>query len=364
MSDEIPFLSLGQLHAPIRAELRAAFDAVVDASAFIGGAAVSGFEAELASAHGRSHAVGCASGTDALALALHALGVGPGDEVILPAMTFIATAEAVVHVGATPVIADVDPSSLLLAPAAVDAVRTDRTRAVLPVHLYGHLVPFDHLRMWRESGLVVVEDAAQAHLGRWRGEGVGSVGQAACFSFYPGKNLGAMGDAGAVVTDDPHVAAAVRRRRDHGRTDKYLHEEIGVASRLDALQAALLRVKLAHLQAWTERRREVAERYRRHLTSGPVRLVPWEDGAVHHLLCVRVDAERRDDLRGWLTEAGIGSGIHYPVDLSQQPATAPFAPAACPAASAAAAELVSLPMGPHLTDDQVDRVCARLLAFG
>lgn len=363
MSEEIPFLDLRALHDTIRDELREAFERVVDASSFVGGPELLAFESELAAAHCREQAVGCASGTDALALALHAAGIGPGDEVVVPAMTFVATAEAVVHVGATPIVADVDPSTLLLSVATVDAVRTDMTRAVLPVHLYGHLVPFDELRRWQADRLVVVEDAAQAHLGTWRGEPVGAVGDAACFSFYPGKNLGALGDAGGIVTDKAALAATARKQRDHGRTDKYLHDEIGRASRLDGLQAAFLRVKLRHLPSWTKRRQAVAERYREGLEGSSARLVPWEDGAVHHLLCVRVEAARRKDFRRWLAKAGIGSGVHYPIDLSAQPATAAYAPRPCTAARTAATELVSLPIDPLLTDAQVDRVCERVHAF-
>ncbi len=362
--DPIPFLDLAALHEPIAQELRAGFERILASSAFIGGEEVRAFEAELAAAHGRTHAVGCASGTDALALALHAAGIGPGDEVVVPAMTFVATAEAVVHVGATPVVADVDPETLLLSADALDAVRTERTRAVIPVHLYGHTVPFDRLERWRDEGLVVIEDAAQAHRATWHGTPVGTVGAAACFSFYPGKNLGALGDAGALVTDAATLADAARRRRDHGRSDKYRHDHIGVASRLDGLQAALLRIKLRHLEAWTTARRRLAERYRANLASvSSVRLVPWEDGAVHHLLCVRTSAERRSDLQSWLADAGIGTGVHYPIDLSNQPATRPFAPSPCPVAAQAAAELVSLPMGPHLSEDQVDQVCERVGSF-
>jgi dTDP-4-amino-4,6-dideoxygalactose transaminase len=210
---KIPFLDLARLHGSIRDELDEAIDRVIGASAFIGGEEVRAFESAFAEAHDVGHAVGCASGTDAISLSLRALGVGDGDEVVVPSMTFFATAEAVTHVGAVPVVADVDGSTLLLTPETVDAVRTPLTRAVLPVHLYGHVVPFDHLAEWREAGLLVIEDAAQAHVASWKGESVGSVGRTTCFSFFPGKNLGAMGDAGAVVTDDPELAARVRKLR-------------------------------------------------------------------------------------------------------------------------------------------------------
>lgn len=347
----VSFLDLARLHDSIRNELDAVFDAAVRSSSFVGGRAVADFEEQWAAILGRRAAAGCGSGTDALALALRALGVGPGDEVIVPSMTFVATAEAVVHVGATPVLADVDARTLLLDAAAVDAVRTQRTKAVIPVHLYGHVVPFHLLRAWRDSGLIVVEDAAQAHLATWHGHAVGSVGHAACFSFYPGKNLGAMGDGGAVVSDDVELVAEVRRLRDHGRSDKYVHEKVGFCSRLDALQAAILSVKLRHLPAWTEARRAVAAHYRDRLGAC---LVPWEEGAVHHLVVAQVD--ERERLRQALAEQGVATGIHYPVPLSRQPALAPWA-RSTPVSESAAGRVVSLPVDPFMTDDDVDAVC-------
>jgi dTDP-4-amino-4,6-dideoxygalactose transaminase len=353
---KIPFLDLGRLHWTIRDELDAAFDDVVGTSRFVGPKAVEGFEDAFAEAHGAPAAAGCGSGTDALALALRALGLGPGDEVIVPSFTFVATAEAVVHVGATPVLADVDPVTLLLDEASVAAVRTERTRAVVPVHLYGHPVASTALRGWRDSGLVVVEDAAQAHLATDGGQPVGTVGHAACFSFFPGKNLGALGDGGAVVAPDPAVVEEVRRLRDHGRTAKYEHEEIGWCSRLDGLQAAFLLVKLAHLREWTDGRARAAERYRAQL--GDL-LVPWADGAVHHLLVSRVPAERRQRIREELAGIGIATGIHYPVPLSRQRSMAPWA-VATPASDEAAGTVLSLPMDPLMTADEVDHVCDRL----
>jgi len=353
---KVPFLDLARLHDSIRPELDDAFDRVLQSSGFIGGAEVSAFEAEFAAAHGRMHAVGCASGTDALSLSLRALGVGPGDEVVVPSMTFFATAEAVTHVGAVPVVADVEPESLLLGHAQLDAVRTSRTSAVLPVHLYGHVVPFEVLQAWRDDGLIVVEDAAQAHLATWKGQPVGSAGHTACFSFFPGKNLGAFGDAGAVLTDDGAVAAWIRKLRDHGRVEKYVHDELGVSSRLDGLQAAILRVKLRHLPEWTSRRQRLAERYRERLSGlDELALVPWDEGAVHHLLVVRVPADERGRVQGALAAAGIGSGVHYPVPLSLQPPFAGGSP--CPASEVAAQEVLSLPIDPLMTVDLVDAVC-------
>jgi dTDP-4-amino-4,6-dideoxygalactose transaminase len=346
----VPFLDLGRLHASIRRELDAAIDRVLSSSAFVGGAEVASFEEAFGAAHGAGPAASCGSGTDALELALRAAGLQPGGEVIVPAMTFVATAEAVLWAGGVPVVADVDPTSLLLTPEGVDAVRTDRTAAVVPVHLYGHAVPTGHLRAWRDEGLIVVEDAAQAHLAHDAGDPVGTAGHAACFSFFPGKNLGALGDGGAVTSTDDQLLDAVRRLRDHGRTSKYVHDVPGRCSRLDGLQAAVLAVKLRHLPGWTERRRSIARRYAERLDPGM--LVPWREGAVHHLLVAR--SANREIVRERLAEAGIGTGIHYPVPLSRQPwmASGPGAPAA----ETAAAEIVSLPMDPLMSEGEVDVV--------
>jgi dTDP-4-amino-4,6-dideoxygalactose transaminase len=352
----IAFLDLARLHASIRDELDAAFSSTIESSSFVGGRTSRSFEEAFAAAHDATDAVGCGSGTDALSLALRALGVGPGDEVIVPSMTFIATAEAVVHVGATPVLADVDPVSLLLTEAAVDAVRTDRTRAVIPVHLYGHVVDFAAIDAWRSSGLVVVEDAAQAHLADWDGEFVGSHADAACFSFYPGKNLGALGDAGAVIANDRAVADEVRLIRDHGRVTKYRHDVIGWCSRLDGLQAALLEVKLRHLAEWTDARREVAAHYAKFISD---HLVPWTDGAVHHLMVVR--AHDRDALQEALGAAGVQTGVHYPLALSQQPSLDLWA-RPTPNAEAGAATVLSVPMDPFMTPLEVETVAATVSA--
>ncbi len=352
----VKFLDLGRLHESIRPELDRAFESVVRSGAFVGGALVAAFESDFAAAHGLVGGSGCGSGTDALALALRALGIGPGDEVVVPAMTFVATAEAVVHAGATPVVADVDPVTLLLDAAGVAAVRTPRTRAVIPVHLYGHAVPFDLIEAWRAEGLVVVEDAAQAHLATWRGRSMGAAGHAACFSFFPGKNLGALGDGGMVLSSDPAVVDGVRRLRDHGRTEKYVHQTLGWCSRLDAMQAAFLAAKLPHLAEWTKGRQRVAEAYR--ATLGKL-LVPWEEGAVHHLLVMRVRDGRREQVRAGLRANGVETGVHYPLALSQQPATASWA-GPCPAAERAAAEVLSLPMDPLMSEADAQAV-ARLV---
>jgi dTDP-4-amino-4,6-dideoxygalactose transaminase len=234
--------------------------------------------------------------------------------------------------------------------------------AIIPVHMFGHVVDPGHVARWRHHGLVVVEDAAQAHLGHRDGVGVGHAGHAACFSFYPGKNLGAMGDGGAVASLDRSVVAEVRRLRNHGSVTKHEHQIVGFCSRLDGLQAALLRVKLAHLAAWTEARRTIADRYREGLVPHGVRIVPWQPGDVHHLMAIRVDGHARDDVRAALAAESIQTGIHYPVALSEQPALAAYH-RSCPNSARAAAELISLPMDPLMTPDEVDRVCHAVVAL-
>lgn len=350
----IPFLDLRRLHASIRPELDEAIDRVIGRSAFVGGLEVEAFEEAFAKTHDSTAAVGCGSGTDALALTLRALGVGPGDEVIVPSMTFVATAEAVVHVGATPVVADVDGDTLLLSTDQVDKVRTSRTAAVVPVHLYGHIVPFDAIDRWKDSGLLVVEDAAQAHLGESDGHYVGSNSDAACFSFYPGKNLGALGDGGMVTSRSASVTDEVRRLRDHGRVSKYTHDVPGWCSRLDGLQAAVLRAKLPYLPDWTARRRSFAARYLELLGD---HLVPWNSGDVHHLLVARTsDPEQVAD---FLRSREIDTGRHYPFALSQQPWLAHLG--STPNAERAASTVISLPMDPLMDADDVDRVSEAFL---
>lgn len=355
----IRFLDLARLHDSVRNELDAAYDTVLKCSGFVGASAVASFEESFGSAHGLPPGVACGSGTDAIALALRAAGVGPGDEVVVPSMTFVATAEAVVHVGATPVLADVDPTTLLITETNVDAVRTERTKAVVAVHLYGHVVPFATLRAWRDAGLLVIEDAAQAHIATDGAEFVGSAGNAACFSFFPGKNLGALGDGGMVLSQDPDLVAEVKRLRDHGRATKYRHDEIGWCSRLDGLQAAFLEVKLRHLATWTEQRRARAADYRELVGDW---LVPWEEGAVHHLVVARVPPPRRVRLQEELSRVGIESGIHYPLALSQQPSLRPWS-RATPAAEQAATEVLSLPIDPLMSRRDVRDVCQVVAAL-
>ncbi len=360
----VPFLDLRAAHDPIADELAAAWMHTQATAHYVGGPEVTRFEEEWAVACHRRHAVGVANGTDALELTLRALGIGPGDEVVVPTNTFVATAEAVVAVGARPRFVDVDPDSLLITAEALRAAIGPRTAAVMIVHLFGHLPDMTGLlEVARTAGIAVVEDAAQAHGARRNGKVAGSFGDAACFSFYPGKNLGALGDAGAVVTDDARLADRIRVLANHGRgSGHHDHVESGRNSRLDALQAAALRVKLHHLAPWNEARRAVARRYDRAFAGTPIRPVAPLTGvdSAYHLYPVRV--AHRDAFRAALDERGVQSGIHYPIPCHRTQAFAPYANGSLPAAEQAAGELVSLPMFPQLTDLQVARVVSTALA--
>jgi dTDP-4-amino-4,6-dideoxygalactose transaminase len=357
----IPFTDLASMSQEIWPEIEADYLASLFNADFVGGSAVETFERDWAAYCGTRHGVGVANGTDALELAMTALGIGPGDEVIVPANTFIGTAAAVVRVGAEPRFADVSDDTLLLTPATLTAAITSRTRAVIVVHLYGQVADMDAVMATAdEHGLLVVEDAAQAHGAEWRGRRAGSFGAAGCFSFYPGKNLGAFGDAGAVVTSRPEVADRVRALANHGRVGGSAHYEhifVGRNSRMDALNAIALSGKLARLDAWNARRQAIADRYRTRLCGTGVRLTGTAPGAfnVYHLLVGRIPD--RDRVRGMLHERGIQTGVHYPVPCHRQPPLRRFADGPLPVAEQAAAELVSLPMFPHLKDKHVDVVC-------
>lgn len=355
----VPFLDLAAAHAELEPALEAAWRRVSRTCAFIGGPEVEQFEQAWAGACGTRHAVGVASGTDALHLTLRALGIGPGDEVIVPANTFVATAAAVVLAGATPRFVDVDPDTLLVTPDTVAGALGHRTAAAIAVHLYGQIPDMDGLQAVAENaGIALVEDAAQAHGASWRGRPAGSFGVAGCFSFYPGKNLGAFGDGGAVTTDDPALARRIRMLADHGRGGSHHdHVTVGTNSRLDALQAALLHAKLERLTDWTAARRARAGRYRKGLAGSsarPVERAPGCDSA-DHLLVVRVPA--RDALRDHLAAAGIATGIHYPVPCHRTPAFLRFTPGPLPVAERAAGEILSLPLYPQLELATIDRVC-------
>ena len=359
----IPFSDLSASTAEIRAEVEEGWRALLDGNGWIGGDPVDRFERAWAAYCGTAEAVAVANGTDALVLVLRALGIGAGDEVLVPTNTFVATAEAVVLAGARPRFVDVDPDGLLLTPELLEAAITPRTSAVVPVHLFGHVADLRGLaEVARRHGLALVEDAAQAHGADRDGVRAGTVGAAASFSFYPGKNLGAFGDAGAVTTDDAALAAAVRSMANHGRAaeDRHLHTVVGTNSRLDALQAVVLSAKLARLDGWTEQRRKVVDAYRERLAGLPLRLVEPDAGvrSAWHLLVVRVPD--RDGVRAALAERGIQTGIHYPVPCHVQPAFAPWADGPLPAAETAAGEILSLPLHPAMDVEDVDDVCAAL----
>jgi dTDP-4-amino-4,6-dideoxygalactose transaminase len=350
----IPFVDLTRQHAVLRAELLAATERVLATSAFILGPEGRALEAELAERCGARHGVGVGSGTDALRLALTALGVGPGDEVITPAFSFVASATTIVMAGARPVFVDVERETLTLDVAALEGVITPRTRVIMPVHLYGHPAPMDRVTaLARVRGVAVLEDAAQAVGAAWQGRPVGGWGDAACLSFYPTKNLGACGDAGMLLTTRDDVADRVRRLRHHGDSGRYQHVELGYCTRLDELQAALLRVKVRRLAAWEERRREIAAQYREGLAGVPVALPVERPGArhVYHLFTVR--HPRRDALVTALAELGVGTAVHYPRSVPEQPLFGEESRTRWPEAWRAAREVVSLPCFPELTDEEV-----------
>jgi dTDP-4-amino-4,6-dideoxygalactose transaminase len=358
----VPFVDIKAQHDAIRDEMQVAIHGVIESGRFVGGPEVEGFEAEFASFCGVNHAVGVGNGTDALQLALRACGVGQGDEVITVAYTFTATPEAIVNVGAKPVFVDVDETYTIDVGHVADRI-TSRTKAIIPVHLYGQMADMAPLiALAEKNGLHVIEDAAQAHGARYRGQRAGSLGHLACFSFYVAKNLGALGDAGAVVTNNDEWAEKIRSLRDHGRSGHYLHEIVGYNSRLDALQAAVLRVKLRHLDTWNAARRCVAGAYAIQLASSGLWLpkVTAEREHIYHLYVVR--SPERDELRQHLEQDGIGTGIHYPIPLHLQPAYRflGYERGSLPNSEAWAEQVLSLPMYAEMTEHQVEQVVASL----
>lgn len=355
----IPFLDLGAAYRELKTEIDAAIHRVLDSGWYVLGPEVEAFEAEWAAYCGAEHAVGLANGLDALILALRALEIGAGDEVIVPSNTYIATWLAVSAVGARPVPVEPDPATHNIDPARIAAAITPATRALLPVHLYGQPADLDPiLALARQHGLAVIEDAAQAHGARYKGQRIGAHGDVVCWSFYPGKNLGALGDAGAVTTNRADLADRIRVLRNYGSRLKYVNEVEGVNSRLDPIQAAVLRVKLQYLDAWTDRRRAIAAIYTQGLAKSGLILphVPeWAD-PVWHLYVVR--SPERDGLQKQLTDAGVGTLIHYPIPPHMQEAYAAMGlgPDALPLARDLAAEVISLPMGPQLDLTDANRV--------
>lgn len=358
----IPLVDLALQHRRVRASVMAAIAAVADDAAFVLSAPVRDFEDSFAAYCGVAHAVGVGNGTDAIELALRGLEVGPGDEVILPANTFVATAEAVIRSGAQPVLVDCDEDSLI----DVDDVArhvTGRTRAVVPVHLYGQMAPVEAIRAVVGDGVAVVEDAAQAHGARRHGARAGSLGDAAATSFYPGKNLGAYGDGGAVLTGSDEVAGRVRALRNHGGTSKYEHRLLGTNSRLDGIQAAVLSVKLTYLDEWNDERRSAASRYQELLEGVPgVRAPRVVAGNEHvwHLYVVRTP--RRDEVVARLNAAGIAAAVHYPAPVHLLPAFRWLGqgPGTHPMSEALAGEILSLPIYPGITPAQQERVADEL----
>ena len=342
----IPLVNLQRQYAALATDVDAALAAVCRRGDFILGHAVGEFEEAFASYTGARHCIGVASGTDALHLVLRALGIGPGDEVIIPANTFIATAQAVWCCGASPVLVDCDAGTATMNPAAVQSAITDRTRALMPVHLYGQPADMTPLAaIARAHRLHLVEDAAQAHGASCEGRTCGSIGIAAGFSFYPGKNLGAYGDGGAITTSDDGLAQEVRELRNWGSTEKYVHKRMGFNSRLDTLQAAVLGVKLPHLDAWNARRNEVAIRYRAAFAGDsrvvPIDEAPWTSRHAYHLFVVRVPRSERDRIVRSMHARGIGVGIHYPIPIHRQSAFAGLlaGPASFPVTEALSAEI-------------------------
>lgn len=381
-SEAVPMLDLRRQYASIKDEVLEAVEGVLTSQYFIGGPQLEAFERESAEYLGVKDSVGCASGTDALWLALQTSGIAPGASVITTPFSFFATASSITRCGATPVFADVDAATLNLDPGAVEKVldRENRVRALMPVHLYGQCANMDRLgRMATERGLAVVEDAAQAFGAKWHGRKAGTLGKAAGFSFYPSKNLSACGDGGCVTTDDEDVAAHVRRLRNHGSRQRYHHEEIGWNSRLDAMQAAVLRVKLKHIDQWNQMRRDIAGRYDLLLSQAglvragsdtitrdaPVSPVATRAAAHHIYHQYVVRAWKRDELRSHLAAQRIASEIYYPVPLHLQECFAGlgYKRGDFPESERAAGEVIALPMFPELREDEQQRVVSAIAQF-
>lgn len=365
MGERIPLLDLTAEVEFLWQPLQAAVQEVLRSGQFIMGPAVAQLEKEVAVYLGVQHAVAVNSGTDALVIALRALGIGPGDQVITSAFTFFATAEAISHVGAEPVLVDIEPDTYNLDPAEVEEAITTRTRAIIPVHLFGHAADMDQLTELAERhGLHLVEDVAQAFGGRVGGRMLGAIGAIGAFSFFPSKNLGAYGDGGLIATNDEALAEAARMLRAHGSRRKYHNEVLGYNSRLDSLQAAILRVKLPHLNEWNRRRQEAAAHYRSLLAGLPGVVLPTERPGVEHVYhqyTIRIGGGRRDEIQQALSASGIGTMVYYPVPLHRLPVYEHLG-FHLPRAEAAAQEVLSLPMGPFLRPEQQEEVAAALRA--
>lgn len=366
----VPFVDLTFQNASVREEVFRHLSLVVDSSDFVLGSAVKGFEESFAQYCGTRHAVGVGSGTEALTLALKAIGIQPNDEIIAPTNTFVATIEAIVHAGAKPILADVDPLTYNLNPTELEQLITPHTRAIIPVHIYGQSADMRSIiAIARRNKLAVIEDAAQSHGALYENSRVGSLGDIACFSFYPAKNLGAWGDGGAVLTNDLGIASRLRELRDHGSPQKYEHTQVGYTSRLDSVQASVLSVKLKHLDEWNHLRQVIAERYNTLLGNLPEIICPTttqEIGShVYHLYVIRIIKHNRDKLRHYLNEQGIQTGIHYPIPIHRTPAFAylGYGQQAFPVAEQYANEILSLPIYPGLQLSNVDYVAEKITDF-
>jgi dTDP-4-amino-4,6-dideoxygalactose transaminase len=364
---KVPFLDLKAQYESIKEEVAVAIQQVLDSCAFAGGPFVERFEKEFASFCQCEYAIGVGNGTDAIWLSLLALGVGLGDEVITVPNTFIATAEAISFCGAKPVFVDVDEKTYNMDPALLEAAITSRTKAIIPVHLFGQIADMDPIMdIARANGLLVIEDACQAHGAEYKGRAAGSIGDAGCFSFYPGKNLGAYGEAGAVVTNNPALDDRIRKLRDHGQKRKYDHELIGWNARMDGFQGAILSAKLKYLAAWNNDRRRKAEIYNELLADIDELIVPWEASYskhVYHIYAIRVKA--RDSLLNALAEEDIHCAIHYPVPVHLQEAYNKLGlrEDSFPVAEMCANEFVSLPMFPELTREQIEYVAEQIKVY-
>lgn len=365
----IPHFDLTRQSQMLAGEIEETLRATLARGRFILGPEVKNFEEAFARYLGVQYAVGVGSGTDALLFSLKALGVTKGDEVIVPALTFVATAYAILHLEAEPVFADVHPETLTLDPASVRKRVTRRTRVILPVHLYGHPADMDPLKdLAGKRGIKIAEDACQAHGASWKGKKAGGLSDAGCFSFYPTKNLGAFGDGGMVVTSSAKIAEHVRRMRNAGRDPQGRHQELGWASRLDSVQAAVLNVKLKYLDQWNARRRAIAARYHRLLADIPLKLPREAKGAghVYHLYAVRVPEQKRDALAKFLLEKGIETAVHYRLPVHRQPFYERLTTKnqrRLPIAEKVTSEILSLPLFPEMTEDEVDRVAAAISEF-
>lgn len=365
----IPFVDLKSQYESIKDEIDRVISDVLSKSAFIGGPYVESFENAFAQSCNRKHCVGVGNGTDALYMALIALGIGPGDEVITAANSFIATSEAITMARAKVIFVDINPRTYNIDVNKIEEKISDKTKAIIPVHLYGQPAEMDEiLAIARKYDLKIIEDAAQAHDALYKGRKIGSLGDVACFSFYPGKNLGAYGDAGAIVTDDDELTFKARQISNHGRSAKYNHELEGVNSRLDGLQAAILGVKLKYLPAWTEARRKNAYLYNEYLKDTSLLVTPEEIDDVkagYHLYVVRVNAQKRSSLQEFLKSKGIATGIHYPIALPNLKAYAylNYKESDFPEASKASYEILSLPMFPELTESQIRYITDNVKEF-